>query len=175
MHNGLTNEITFTHNEKKFILNPLSHSQVVKDQVQMKQKRDKEKLIITLEKQRGLREPKAWEKSVPSHKVIHQEERIKNTFENMILVEQPSSLLKGTHRKIHNEANNNNLEQKGKHLEKKILYSSLKKYCEKLSKTIEKQKEWQVNKIDFYTTAQTNTFALFDDSHICTFDPEGRA
>jgi len=43
MHNGLTNEITFTHNEKKFILNPLSHSQVVKDQVQMKQKRDEEK------------------------------------------------------------------------------------------------------------------------------------
>jgi len=40
MHNGLTNKITFTQNEKKFILNPLSHSQVVKDQVQMKQKRD---------------------------------------------------------------------------------------------------------------------------------------
>jgi len=35
MHNGLTNEITFTHNEKKFTLNPLSHSQVVKNQVQM--------------------------------------------------------------------------------------------------------------------------------------------
>jgi len=43
MHNGLTNEITFTHNEKKFILNPLPHSQVVRDQVQMKQKRDEEK------------------------------------------------------------------------------------------------------------------------------------
>jgi len=43
MHNGLTNEITFTHNEKKFILNPLSHSQVVKDQVQMKQRRNEEK------------------------------------------------------------------------------------------------------------------------------------
>jgi len=42
MHNGLTNEITFTHNEKKFILNPLPHSQVVRDQVQMKQKRDEE-------------------------------------------------------------------------------------------------------------------------------------
>ena len=43
MHNGLTNEITFTHKEKKFILNPLPHSQVVRDQVQMKQKRDEEK------------------------------------------------------------------------------------------------------------------------------------
>jgi len=43
MHNGLTNEITLTHNEKKFILNHLPHSQVVRDQVQMKQKRDEEK------------------------------------------------------------------------------------------------------------------------------------
>jgi len=40
MHNGLTNEITFTHKEKKFVLNPLPHSQVVRDQIQMKQKRD---------------------------------------------------------------------------------------------------------------------------------------
>ena len=55
MHNGLTNEITFTHNEKNFILNPLSHSQGVKDQVQMKQKRDEEKkIIIILEKKKAL-------------------------------------------------------------------------------------------------------------------------
>jgi len=59
----------------------------------------------------------------------------------MILVEQPSSLLKGTHRKIPKEVNNKNLEQKRKHLEKKILYFSLKKSCEKLPKTIEKQEE----------------------------------
>jgi len=39
MHNGLTNEITFTHKEKKFILYPLSPSQMVEDQVQMKKKR----------------------------------------------------------------------------------------------------------------------------------------
>ena len=96
MDNGLTNEITFTHNEKKFILNPLSHSQVVKDQVQMKQKRDEEKKKI--EKQKALREPKAWEKSVPSHKVIQQDEKFEDTFENMLLVEQPSRLIicKGT-------------------------------------------------------------------------------
>jgi len=36
MHNGVTNEITFTHQEKKFVLYPLPPSQVVKDQVQMK-------------------------------------------------------------------------------------------------------------------------------------------
>jgi len=59
--------------------------------------------------------------------------------------------------------------------EKKIMNSSLKKYCKKLPKTIEKQKEWLLHKIDFYTTAQTNTFALFDDSHRWTFDPGGRA
>ena len=95
MHNGLTNEITFTHNKKKFILSPLSHSQVVKDQVQKKQKRDEEK---KLEKQKTLWEQKAWEKSVPSHKVIQQDEKFENTFENMLLVEQPPSLIfcKGT-------------------------------------------------------------------------------
>jgi len=39
MHNGLTNEITFTHREKKFVLYPLSPSQVIHDQVQMKKRR----------------------------------------------------------------------------------------------------------------------------------------
>ena len=48
--------------------------------------------------------------------------------------------------------------------EKKIMNSSLKKSCKKLSKTIEKQEERQLNRIDFYTIVQTNTFALFDDS-----------
>jgi len=43
IHNGFTNEITFTHKEKNYVLYPLSHSQVVKDQVQMKQKRVEEK------------------------------------------------------------------------------------------------------------------------------------
>jgi len=57
----------------------------------MKQKRDEEK-------KKALREQKEWEESVPSHKVIQQEEKVGNTFENMLLVEQPLSLLicKGT-------------------------------------------------------------------------------
>ena len=42
LHDGLTNEISFTHKYKKFVLSPLPHSQVVKDQIQMKQKRDEE-------------------------------------------------------------------------------------------------------------------------------------
>jgi len=42
MHNGLTNEITFTHKDRKFVLYPLSPSQVVEDQMQMKNKINKE-------------------------------------------------------------------------------------------------------------------------------------
>jgi len=38
MHNGLTNEITFTYKEKKFVLRPLTSFLVLKDQVQMKKK-----------------------------------------------------------------------------------------------------------------------------------------
>jgi len=49
--------------------------------------------------------------------------------------------------------------------EKKNMTSSLNKSCKKLSKAIAKQEQWQLNKIDFYITAQTNSFALFDDSH----------
>ena len=40
---------------------------------------------------------KAWEKSVPSHKVIQQEGKVENAFENIPLVEQPSlTFCKGT-------------------------------------------------------------------------------
>nr|KYP36429.1 hypothetical protein KK1_042449 [Cajanus cajan] len=42
-HDGLTNKITFTHKDKKFVLHPLSPSQVMEDQVQMKSKRELEK------------------------------------------------------------------------------------------------------------------------------------
>jgi len=43
MHNGLTNEITFTHKDRKFVLHPLSPSQVVEDQIQMRKKLEKER------------------------------------------------------------------------------------------------------------------------------------
>ena len=43
MHNGLTNEIIFTHKEIKFVLHSLSPSQVVEDQMQVKKKINKEK------------------------------------------------------------------------------------------------------------------------------------
>ena len=55
MHNGLTNEITFTHKEKKFILYLLSPSQVVGDQVQMKKKREEEKIIKIENQEKSLR------------------------------------------------------------------------------------------------------------------------
>ena len=91
LHDGLTNEISFTHKHKKFVLSPLPHSQVVKDQIQMKYKRDEEnKKKRALEKEKILTDRKAWEKSVPSHKVGQQEKPLENVFENLLLVEQPS-------------------------------------------------------------------------------------
>jgi len=46
-----------------------------------------------IKQEKTLGKQKAWEKSVPSHKVIEQD----NTFENMLLVEQPSLIFcKGT-------------------------------------------------------------------------------
>jgi len=39
MHNGLTNQITFTHKAKKFVLHPLLPSQVAEDELQMRNKR----------------------------------------------------------------------------------------------------------------------------------------
>nr|KYP38103.1 hypothetical protein KK1_040668 [Cajanus cajan] len=39
-HDGLTNKITFTHKGRKFVFHPLSPSQVMEDQVQMKAKRE---------------------------------------------------------------------------------------------------------------------------------------
>jgi len=43
MHNGLTNEIPFPHKDRKFVLHPLSLSQVVEDQIQMRKKLEKER------------------------------------------------------------------------------------------------------------------------------------
>jgi len=89
MHNGLTNEITFTHKENKFLLYPLTPSQMVKDQVQMKQKRENERKKKKIEKlEKDVREKvEAWEKSVPSHKVIQKEEKFENKIEKILLSE----------------------------------------------------------------------------------------
>jgi len=42
IHNGFSNEITFRHKERKFVHHPLTPSQVVEDQVQMKLKNEEE-------------------------------------------------------------------------------------------------------------------------------------
>lgn len=42
MYNGFTNKITFTHKKRKFVLHPLTPTQVVDDQVRMKNKIDEE-------------------------------------------------------------------------------------------------------------------------------------
>jgi len=99
--NGLTNEITFTHREKKFVFYPLTPSQVVKDQVQMKQKGENEKKKKIENQEKVLRDnTEAWEKSVPSHNVIQIEEKFekKIKLKKILLFEQPSGLLlcKGT-------------------------------------------------------------------------------
>lgn len=53
---------------------------------------------VKIEKQeKTLGKQKVWEKSVPSHKVIQQEGKVENTFENIPLVEQSSlTFCKGT-------------------------------------------------------------------------------
>ena len=58
---------------------------------------------------------------------------------------------------------------------KEQIQQQTKKYHKKLPKIIEKQEEWQLNKTDFYTIAQTNSFVLFDASQKWKFDPGGRA
>jgi len=44
IYNGLTNEITLTHLNNKLVLHPQPPSQVAKDQLTMKDKKDEEKL-----------------------------------------------------------------------------------------------------------------------------------
>uniref|UniRef100_A0A151UHQ3 Transposon Ty3-I Gag-Pol polyprotein n=1 Tax=Cajanus cajan TaxID=3821 RepID=A0A151UHQ3_CAJCA len=75
MQNGLTNEITFTHKEKKFLLHPLSPQQVAEDQAQMKLKRDSEKRFQKREKKKSLKlkdKEESREKGVPSLEVFNQ-------------------------------------------------------------------------------------------------------
>ena len=56
IYNGLTNEITLTHLGTKFVLHPQTPSQVAKDQLTMKDKRDEEE---KLEKQKKKKDSKA--------------------------------------------------------------------------------------------------------------------
>nr|KYP35482.1 hypothetical protein KK1_043481 [Cajanus cajan] len=68
MHNGLTNEIIFTHKEKKFVLYPLSPQQVAKDQTQMKTKRKEEK-----EKRKSFCVRKSKEEDISSKEFVTKE------------------------------------------------------------------------------------------------------
>ena len=45
IYNGLTNEITLTHLGTKFVLHPQTPSQVAKDQLTIKDKRDEEEKL----------------------------------------------------------------------------------------------------------------------------------
>jgi len=49
MHNGRTNEITFTHEKKKYIFYPLTDSQVLDNQIRLKERIKTEKSLVLLE------------------------------------------------------------------------------------------------------------------------------
>ena len=55
IYNGLTNEITLTHLGSKFVLHPQTPSQVAKDQLTMKDKRDEEEKLEKQKKRRIVR------------------------------------------------------------------------------------------------------------------------
>nr|KYP42079.1 Transposon Ty3-I Gag-Pol polyprotein [Cajanus cajan] len=77
-HDGLTNKLTFTHKGKKFVFHPLSPSQVIEDQAQMKTKHEqekgeenikkKEKKLLKIRNQEDSREI-----SVPSLEIVQEE------------------------------------------------------------------------------------------------------
>ena len=69
IHNGLTNEITFTHGSKKLKLVPLTPSKVVGDQVQIKLKWDEENNRKRKEKQPLMVDEKCKEVSVSSKRL----------------------------------------------------------------------------------------------------------
>nr|KYP76384.1 Retrotransposable element Tf2 [Cajanus cajan] len=83
MHNGLTNEITFTHKEKKFVLYPLSPQQVAEDQAQMKIKRKEEK-----EKKKSFCLGKSKEEDVSYEGVVIKENCFitKNPTKNILFI-----------------------------------------------------------------------------------------
>nr|KYP31463.1 hypothetical protein KK1_048214 [Cajanus cajan] len=83
MHNSLTNEITFTHKEKKFFLHPLSPQQVANDQAQMKLKREEEK-----ERKKSFRLGKSKEENVSSKGLVRKEDCFitKNHLKNILFI-----------------------------------------------------------------------------------------
>lgn len=93
MHNSLTNEITFTHNNKRFVLYALTPSHVLKDQVQMK------KIESDKKKSKNLKcilkdELKVWELYVPSHEVTQKENILtKKVIKHILVTKQPLYLL----------------------------------------------------------------------------------
>jgi len=101
IHDGLTNKITFTHNNKKFVLHPLTPTQVLEDQVQMKNKLNNERKSKTPRNHNlSIKDTvRVWELGVPSHKVTQKESLLtKNSLKTCLLTEQPPYLLlcKGT-------------------------------------------------------------------------------
>jgi len=110
------------------------------------------------------------------HKVVHKTTYI-STFEVICGLNHlsPFKLLPSPIGFMPNEKVTTNEHFKMHKMIREHIQQSKEKYCTKLPKPKEKQKEWQLPKDDFYTTAPTNSFDLFDDSQRWTFDPGGRA
>ncbi|KAL5146675.1 putative mitochondrial protein [Glycine soja] len=101
IYNGLTNEITLTHLDTKFVLHPQTPSQVAKDQLTMKDKRDEEE---KLEKQKKKKDSKALsskakgkgkEESDSSKKIVKKENHFatKSDIKRALLLKQSFYLL----------------------------------------------------------------------------------
>ncbi|XP_047164015.1 uncharacterized protein LOC124833549 [Vigna umbellata] len=88
IHHGLTNTITIHQKDKKFVLHPLTPTQVAKDQAQMKILRKQEHDQKKKSKRKG-----GIETSVPPKVTQHEVLLNKKTLINTLQVEQPSYLL----------------------------------------------------------------------------------
>nr|KYP32391.1 hypothetical protein KK1_046949 [Cajanus cajan] len=96
-HDGLTNKITFTHKGKKFVLHPLTPSQVVEDQVQMKTKCEQEKGEENKKKRKKIlkirNQEDSRETSVPSLEIVQGERFETKTLQKESLLLEPSSYI----------------------------------------------------------------------------------
>jgi len=94
MYNGLTNEITFHHKKKKFVLHPLPPSKVFEDQLQMRKLRDEESMHKELGEKASNTRIHEVGKSNALIQVTQRENNLFNkALKKTLLCEQPSYLL----------------------------------------------------------------------------------
>jgi len=92
MHNGLTNEITLHHKEKKFVLHPLTLTKVFEDQLQMRKLRDEERKEESMHKELGEQAPNTCiheegESSIPPNVTQKKKTLSKKTLKKTLIYE----------------------------------------------------------------------------------------